>query len=226
MGVLQVTGILDHEVSGAIRQRLPALRWRDGKATAGAAARAVKDNQQADLSSGEGLILRQSLRDAVAAHPVIRAAARPRRFSPILVSKTENGGHYGRHVDNALMRDGTGWLRSDLSFTLFLSDPEDYDRGALVLHSAAGSHEIKLPFGDLVLYPSSDIHEVQPVTRGTRLVAVGWIESLIPDARHRSLLFDLENLRAALRQRHPSDAEELLVLDKTISDLLRMWAQP
>jgi PKHD-type hydroxylase len=155
---------------------------------------------------------------------VIKAAAQPRRFSPLLISKTGVGGHYGAHVDNAVMGKGAARLRTDLSFTLFLSPPSEYDGGELMIHNAGMAQELKGEAGHLVLYPSGSIHEVKPVTRGTRIVSVGWIESLLADAGQRELLFDLENLRTALRQQLPSQSAELLTLDKTIANLLRMWA--
>jgi PKHD-type hydroxylase len=117
-----------------------------------------------------------------------------------------------------------GRLRTDLSFTLFLSDPAAYDGGELVIDTPAGDYTAKPDAGDLVLYPSGAIHEVRPVTRGTRLACVGWIESSIRDAAARDILFDLENLKISLVARLPSDAPELLALDKSIGALLRRWA--
>ncbi|NNU17034.1 Fe2+-dependent dioxygenase [Parvularcula sp. ZS-1/3] len=224
MTLLTIGNVLGEDQLAAARVMLERVTWKDGKATAGKTARAVKENQQADLTSGAGQQLRERVSDAVFQHPVFAAAARPRRTSPVMISKTSDGEHYGRHVDNAFMGKGETRLRTDLSFTLFLSEPESYDGGELVLHSPMGEQAVKLSAGGLVLYPTSDIHEVKPVTRGERLVAVGWIESSIADASQRALLFDLENLRASLRQTMPG-SEELLTLDKTVANLLRMWGQ-
>lgn len=209
-----------------MKTALDAEPWRDGKVTAGRIARQVKYNEQADLSGPSGKDLRDQLHKAITGHVVVKAAARPKRLSTIMVSKTAHGGYYGRHVDNALMGEGAARLRTDLSFTLFLTPPDDYKGGELIIHSSMGEQRIKGDAGDMVLYPSSDIHEVTPVTEGERVVAVGWIESVIADGRERALLFDLENLRVSLREVLPTNSVELLTLDKTIANLLRMWAKP
>jgi len=224
--ILVIDAITDRAHLAAISERIALLEWRDGRETAGAVARQVKHNEQAVLDSLAGRALRDELADILAAHPVIRAAAQPRRFSPLLVSRTADRGHYGAHVDNALMGKGDKRIRTDLSFTLWLTPPEGYDGGELVIHTAGMTQEVKGEAGHLVLYPSGALHEVKPVTRGTRIVCVGWIESLVADAARRELLFDLENLRAALRQQLPAQSAELLTLDKTIANLLRMWAHP
>lgn len=226
MTVLMVSGVLAPEEVARLREALEAEPWRDGKATAGRVARAVKANEQADLSGPSGKALRETIRKAVTEHVVVKAAARPRRISTIMVSRTANGGYYGRHIDNALMGSGERRIRTDLSFTLFLTSPESYEGGELIIHSSMGEQSLKGEAGDLVLYPSSDIHEVAPVTSGERMVAVGWIESVIANGQERALLFDLENLRVSLREVLPTNSAELLTLDKTIANLLRMWAKP
>ncbi len=225
--VLLIAAIADTARLDALAQRAAALAWRDGRATAGSAARAVKHNLQAVMTSAPARALAEELQKALAAHPVVRAAAQPRRFSALMISKTAGGGHYGLHVDNALMQTAAGeMLRSDLSFTLFLTPPDAYDGGELVIHSAGGTQEVKGAAGTVVLYPSTALHEVRPVTRGERIVAVGWIESMVPDEAARAILFDLENLRADLRAALPAQAPASLTLDKTIANLLRRWARP
>ena len=181
----------------------------------------MKHNAQADLSSRTGSKLRKMLKAAISGHPVLRAAAQPKRFSKLLVSRTETGGGYGLHVDNAFMGDGADRIRTDLSFTLFLSDPDTYAGGELSTEHAGLTQALKPPAGDLVLYPSTSLHEVKPVTSGTRLACVGWIESHVRSAEDREILFDLENLRASLAQRHDPQSPEMLTLAKTISNLLR-----
>ena len=224
--ILAIHAIPDADHLAAIADRIALLEWRDGRETAGAVARAVKSNLQAAMDSVPGRRLQDELSALIADHPVVKAAAQPRRFSPLLISRTENGGHYGNHVDNALMGKGAARLRTDLSFTLFLTPPEDYDGGELVVHAAGMTQELKGEAGHMVLYPSGSIHEVRPVTRGTRIVCIGWIESLVADHAQREMLFDLENLRASLRRQLPAQSAELLTLDKTIANLLRMWARP
>lgn len=224
--ILAIHAIPDADHLAAIADRIALLEWRDGRETAGAVARAVKSNLQAAMDCVPGRRLQDELSALIADHPVVKAAAQPRRFSPLLISRTENGGHYGNHVDNALMGTGAARLRTDLSFTLFLTPPEDYDGGELVVHAAGMTQELKGEAGHMVLYPSGSIHEVRPVTRGSRIVCIGWIESLVADNAQREMLFDLENLRASLRRQLPAQSAELLTLDKTIANLLRMWARP
>jgi PKHD-type hydroxylase len=224
--IFAVHALPDADRLAAIHDRIALLEWRDGRETAGAVAREVKRNEQAVMDSTPGRSLQDEITRLLADHPIIRAAAQPRRFSHLLISRTGAGGGYGAHVDNALMGRSEKRVRTDLSFTLFLTPPEDYEGGDLVIHAAGMTQTVKGEVGHLVLYPSGSIHEVRPVTRGQRIVCVGWIESLIADGAARQLLFDLENLRASLRQQLPSQSAELLTLDKTIANLLRMWARP
>jgi len=225
--ILMISAIPDPAAVAALAARAEALEWRDGRTTAGPSARGVKRNLQAVMNAPAARALAGEVQGLLAAHPVLRAAALPRRFSHLLISKTQDGGHYGAHIDNAVMKAASGEaMRSDVSFTLFLTPPGDYDGGELVIHSASGTQEIKGEAGAAVLYPSGTLHEVRPVTRGQRIVCVGWIESMVADCAARETLFDLENLRAALRARLPLQSEELLTLDKAISNLLRRWAQP
>ncbi len=223
--ILAIHAIPDPGDLAAFHDRIALLDWRDGRETAGAVAREVKRNEQAAMESTPGRALQDEITRILADHPVIRAAAQPRRFSPLLISRTADGGHYGAHVDNALMGKGDKRIRTDLSFTLWLTPPGEYDGGELVIHTAGMTQEVKGEAGHLVLYPSGALHEVKPVTRGTRIVCVGWIESLIADAARREIMFDLENLRASLRQQLTAQSAELLTLDKTIANLLRMWAR-
>jgi PKHD-type hydroxylase len=222
--ILVINALSDSEHLAALRERIALLEWRDGRETAGAVAREVKRNLQAAMDTAAGRRMQDELQPIIADNAVVKAAAQPRRFSPLLISKTGVDGRYGAHVDNALMGRGAQRLRTDLSFTLFLTPPTEYDGGELVIHTAGMTQELKGEAGYLVLYPSASIHEVKPVTRGERVVCVGWIESLIADPSQREMLFDLENLRTALRQQLPSQSAELLTLDKTIANLLRMWA--
>lgn len=224
--ILSIAAITDAELMAEIGGDFAKLHWRDGRATAGAVAGAVKRNEQAVMTDGAGRAVGETLRSVILDNPVVRAAARPRRMSPLMISRTKDGGHYGAHVDNALMGKADKRLRSDLSFTLFLTDMGDYEGGELIIHHAGVTQSVKGTAGELVLYPSSSIHEVTPVTSGERIVCVGWIESLVADGARRELLFDLENLRVSLRGSLPAQSAELLTLDKTIANLLRFWATP
>ncbi|MEO0981897.1 MAG: Fe2+-dependent dioxygenase [Pseudomonadota bacterium] len=223
MSALILAEVLSAQQLTDIRSRAAELAWAPGTRTAGRQARAVKRNAQADLESRAGKKLHADLLAAIEAHSVFQAAARPKRISRVLLSRTGEGGGYGAHTDNALMSPGGGRMRSDLSFTLFLSDPETYEGGELVLMGADGEREIKPAAGDLALYPSGDIHRVAEVTAGERLACVGWVESLVRRADQRAVLFDLATLQARLSEE--SDPEARLLLEKTASNLLRMWAE-
>jgi len=222
--LITIAGVLPEPDLAEVRKDLAALRWRDGAETAGQVAGAVKQNSQADLSSRIGASLRKRLKQAITTHPVLRAAAQPRRFSRLLISRTQTGGGYGLHVDNPYMGDGATRLRTDLSFTLFLSDLEEYDGGELSIEHAGVTQRLKPAVGDLVLYPSTSLHEVRPITRGTRLVCVGWIESEVRAAEDREILFDLENLRASLSGQLNPQSPDMLTLSKVIANLKRRFA--
>jgi PKHD-type hydroxylase len=223
--ILVINALEDADHRAAIAERIAMLTWRDGRETAGSVARQVKRNEQAAMNSPAGRALQDELSQLVSDNVVVKAAAQPRRFSPVIISRTGVGGKYGAHVDNALMGRGAQRLRTDLSFTLFLTPPGEYEGGELVIHAAGMTQELKGEAGNLVLYPSGSIHEVKPVTKGTRIVCIGWIESTVADPAQREMLFDLENLRTALRQQLPAQSAELLTLDKTMANLLRMWAR-
>lgn len=222
--LLTLSGVLSADQLAEARRLAEGLGWRDGAETAGPTARAVKRNLQADLTTRSGAKLRDLLTAAVQSHPVLTAAAQPKRFSPVLVSKTGPGGGYGTHIDNPWMGSGETRVRTDLSFTLFLSDPTDYEGGVLEIETAGFTQSLKLAAGDLVLYPSSRLHRVSDVTRGERLVCVGWIESLVPEESAREILFDLENLRATLASHYGPQSLEMLTLQKTIANLLRRFS--
>ena len=222
--ILTISAIEDETKLAALQRRIDALTWRDGKATAGKVASAVKDNLQAVMTDAVGKEIHDKLLPLISGNAVVKAAARPRRYSRLMISKTADGGHYGPHVDNAIMGSEQVKLRTDLAFTLFLTSPDDYEGGELVVHTASMASQIKGKAGQLVLYPATSIHEVKPVTQGERIVCIGWIESLIADQAQRELLFDLENLRASLRQKLDANSIELLTLDKNIANLVRMWA--
>lgn len=221
---LVLQAVLAPEDLARVRAELEQLSWSSGKRTAGAAARGVKENLQADGSDPRTQALERFVADALRRHPMFEIAARPARLSRLLFSRYEPGMTYGAHTDDALMGPGDDKLRTDLAFTLFLADRSSYDGGALVVQSALGDQEIALEAGDAILYPAGSIHYVAPVTRGARLAAVGWLQSHIPDAAQRELLFDLSITRTRLAEAGLA-REELLRLDKSVSNLLRMWAR-
>ena len=192
--------------------------WMAGEDTAGWYARTVKNNHQLDRGCMGHQRLAKQLQDAVLRHPLVAAIAFPRRVHGVLFSRTGPGEGYGRHVDNAWMAEG----RSDLSFTVFLSEPEAYEGGDLVLEMPGGDRRLRLPAGHAVVYPSTLLHQVEPVLRGGRLVAVGWIESRIRRADQRELLFELATARRLQFQRHGKD-DVFDLLTRSYSNLLRLW---
>jgi PKHD-type hydroxylase len=196
----------------------PAAPWIDGASTAGWHARDLKRNHQLDGASPLHQQLSARLEAVLTAQPLVQAAAFPRRIHGLLFSRSGAGEGYGRHVDNAWMRGG----RSDLSFSLFLSEPETYAGGALVLETPAGEESFRLPAGHALVYPSTLLHRVEPVTAGERLVAVGWIESRIRHADQRELLFELDTARRCLFARHGKD-EIFDLVSRSYSNLLRRW---
>jgi PKHD-type hydroxylase len=222
--ILCIADLVDGQTLDTLRRGLAAVPFRDGRETAGWHARLVKSNQQADGSSAAVEGLRGRVEQAIAESALFQAAARPARQSPVMFSRYMEGMSYGAHVDDAVMGRGPDRLRTDLSFTLFLSDPGDYDGGELVMETPAGEQTYKLPGGAMVLYPSSTLHRVSPVTRGERLAAVGWVQSQVRDPQQRELLFDLETARRRLFEQHGKSAEFDLVT-KSLSNLLRMWSE-
>lgn len=202
--------------------------WIDGRHSAGTQAVQQKNNQQLAQDSASAATLREIVLGALRRDPVVLSAALPRRiFNPLFNRYSGETNQYGPHVDGAVMHSAaTGeWVRSDLSCTVFLSDPADYDGGELVVHGAPGepSRQIKLPAGDAVLYPGTSVHEVMPVTRGARLASFLWIESMIRSQEQRTLLFEMDMSLLALRQHHGESAETR-ALTGTYHNLLRMWA--
>jgi PKHD-type hydroxylase len=215
-----IGNVLPAEEIETVRATLERARFVDGKATAGFAARLVKNNQQAAGSDRSLETIRQLVAGRILGNDVFRLAVRPKALSPLLFSRYERGMHYGSHVDDALM-DG---MRTDVAFTLFLSDPKEYDGGELTIESAAGEETFKLAAGALVAYAATSLHHVADVTRGGRLAAVGWARSFIRDPARRELLFELDTARRQLFAREGNSAEFDLV-SKSLANLLRMWVE-
>lgn len=215
-----VPDILNVQQLAAVQQSLASAPFRDGRATAGAAAEQVKRNEQARGDDPGVIDLGRKVRLALETHPTFKTLVRPARWSSLMFSRYGPGQQYGLHADNAAMYDDSGWpLRTDLSFTLFLSDPESYEGGTLLLRDLAGDREFRPTAGSVVLYPTGQLHRVTPVTRGVRLACVGWVQSMVRRADQREMLFDLERVRQG------QDGEAALLLDKTIGNLLRMWGE-
>jgi PKHD-type hydroxylase len=215
-----IGNVLAADEIATVRATLARTRFVEGKATAGFAARTVKNNRQAEGSDRSLATIRKLVAERILGNEVFRLAVRPKTLSPLLFSRYEAGMHYGRHVDDALM----GGMRTDVSFTLFLSDPTSYDGGELTIESAAGEETFKLESGALVAYSATSLHRVADVTRGARLAAVGWARSFVRDSARRELLFDLDIARRQLFARDGKSAEFDLI-SKSFANLMRMWAE-
>lgn len=203
-----------------IRSGVAQSVFVDGKRTAGWHAKHVKNNLQAKPNQKVVEAMAARVSEALMANEVFRLAARPRQISPLLFSRYTEGMSYGSHVDAAFMSG----LRTDLSFTVFLSRPEDCEGGELVLDLPHGEQQFKLDAGDMVVYPSTTLHRVAPVASGQRLVCVGWVQSMVRREDQRELLFDLETAQLALFAKE-GKSPEFDVLSKSVSNLLRMWAE-
>ncbi len=215
-----IGNVLPAEEIETVRATLERAHFVDGKATAGFAARLVKNNQQAEGSDRSLETIRKLVAERILGNEVFRLAVRPKALSPLLFSRYEKGMHYGSHVDDALM-DG---MRTDVSFTLFLCDPASYDGGELVIESTSGEETFKLAAGALVAYSATSLHRVTDVTRGARHAAVGWARSFVRDPARRELLFDLDTARRQLFAREGNSAEFDLI-SKSLANLLRMWVE-
>jgi len=225
--LITIDNVLSKDEVRQFRGYLDQAEWRDGGDSAGALARQAKCNQQLDDQAEVATSLGQHVLRSLAGHPLFISAALPRKIYPPKFNRYQQGGQYGTHVDSALLQlPGTGtFLRSDLSATLFLAEPDEYDGGALEIEGELGAQSVKLAAGDLVLYPSSCLHRVTPVTRGVRLAAFFWVESVVGDDAERSMLFDLDQtiqqLSATLGAADPAS---LLKLTGIYHNLLRRWA--
>jgi PKHD-type hydroxylase len=217
--MLCIADVLDKEETAAIRSEVELLNFVDGRATAGWAARLVKDNEQADADDNQLKALRARIAEKILDNELFQLAVRPKALTPLMISRYKPGKQYGTHVDDALMRG----IRTDLSFTLFLAEPETYAGGELVVETTAGEQAFKLPAGSMIVYPSNTLHRVAAVENGERLAAVGWARSFIRSSEQREILFDLETARRDVfdtQGKSPTFDQ----LSKCSANLLRMWA--
>lgn len=224
--MLHIPDLLSKAEVAEIVAQLNGAAWADGGATAGPQAQRVKQNRQLPADAPESKILGDRVEAALRRHPLFMAAALPQTILTPRFNAYEGGGHYGNHVDSAIHHDPIKGLtlRTDVSTTVFLSEPEDYDGGELIVEDTYGAHEVKLPAGDAILYPSTSLHRVEPVTRGVRLASFLWTQSLISDDARRQMLFALDMTLVRLRAR-VGDCEEVVALTGHYNNLLRQWAQ-
>ena len=223
--MIQVPDVLTSAQVADVRKLIDAADWVDGNVTSGPQAALAKRNRQLPEDSSAAKRAGEIVLDALGRNALFMAAALPAKVWPPLFNRYDRGEQFGMHVDNAvrLKRGGTERLRSDLSATLFLSDPDSYGGGELTVEDTYGAHSVKLAAGDLILYPASSLHHVTPVTSGERVASFFWIQSMIRDDSRRRVLFDLDaavqRLVAELGQGHAS----VVALTGTYHNLLRMW---
>ncbi len=236
--LLTIENVLDADELAQARKLLNSVSWEDGKPGAGEQARAVKNNQQLPHESAAARAIRQMVLQGLDRCPLFFSATLPKRiFPPRLNRYGGNTNHYGPHIDGAVryvpaaasFAKDAGLpvigqkVRTDISCTLFLSEPDEYDGGELCMADTLGEQSIKLPAGHLVLYPGTTLHQVKPVTRGHRLVCFFWIESMLRSSEQRRLLYELDMNLLALRQQH-GESTETTALTGVYHNLLRMWA--
>ena len=208
-----------------MRQALETADWTDGRETVGAQGAAVKRNQQLPESSPLRSRLASQVLAALERSALFFAANLPLKIMPPRFNRHADGGEYGFHIDGAVLRAGAAaQLRSDISCTLFLSEPERYQGGELVISDTYGEHAIKLPAGDLIVYPASSLHRVAPVTHGARLASFFWVQSMVRCERQRRLLFEMDTSIESLR-RDKADSAVVLQLTGIYHNLLRSWSE-
>ena len=225
--LLEIPGVLSPEHVRRFRARLDAARWIDGNATSGHQSARAKYNEQILEESAEARELGEEILHALAVSQLFMSAALPKQVFPPLFNRYGPGMAFGSHIDAAIRSHGpTGVrIRTDISATLFLTAPEEYDGGELLVEDTYGVKRVKLPAGSMVLYPSTSLHRVEPVTRGSRVSSFFWIQSLVREDAQRALLFDLDMAIVRLTARD-REAPELLALTGVYNNLLRTWSQP
>jgi len=223
--MLHVPKVLDATQVAGFRKRLAAAGWTDGRITAGFQSALAKNNLQLPQSDPVARELSAAVCTALERSPLFFAAALPRHVYTPLFNLYKEGNGFADHVDNAIRHEQTGQpVRTDLSATLFLSAPEEYDGGELVIGTASGTHRIKLPAGDLVLYSATTVHRVEAITRGERLASFFWIQSMVRDDGERSLLFDLDLAIQQLNQEHAGHLSAVKLVG-VYHNLLRRWSE-
>lgn len=221
--ILCIDQVLNSEQLEEINNLLKDAQFIEGKLTAGRYAKTVKDNYQLKGDTEVSQKVREVVHHAIAQNPLFRAAVRPKTIRPIVFSRYEPGMSYGWHTDNAIMGEGE-LVRSDVSLTLFLSDPDTYQGGELVIDTTLGEKLVKLSAGSMIVYPSTFLHQVTEVTQGIRLAAVTWVQSLVRDVQHREILFELDTVRRSIFEQYGKTVEFDL-LCKTHANLLRQWVE-
>lgn len=222
--LLHLKNVLTPDQLQGARDLLTRVKFMDGKASAGMAAARVKNNQEADRQALEIGKLDDLVMGGLVRHPVYRAGALALKVATPFYARYVPGMRYGEHVDDPVMGSSDGLYRTDIAITVFLNEPADYDGGELTVHTAFGEQQVKLPAGDAVMYPASSRHRVAEVTRGERLVAVTWVQSLVRDPARRELLYELHQVRERLLTQQPEN-EDTARVNTVYVNLFRMWSE-
>lgn len=224
--IVRIANLLDASTLVLMREKLAAAVWEDGRRTAGGEAVKVKQNEQLTEKHPLAIELGERVLNALAQSKQFTSAALPLKVFPPLFNRYTGGGHFGAHIDTAVrLSDQPPYrVRTDLSATLFLAEPDSYDGGELVIEDTYGVHSLKLPAGHLLLYPATSLHEVRPVTRGARLASFFWVQSMVRDDDNRRLLYEMDRALMQLRELHPAGHPALVRLTGTYHNLLRKWS--
>ncbi len=221
--LIEIPNILDANKLSSIRDMLGKVEFIDGKHSAGQAASRVKNNQEMKQGTQQAEFLDHLLMGSLAENADFRSGALPYRVAQPVFARYTQGMLYGDHVDDPIMGSGPEKFRTDVSITVFLNDPEDYDGGELIINTTYGEKSVKLPAGSAVLYPSASVHRVTEITRGERLAAIVWLQSMVRDPGQRELLYQLDQARNQLLTDKP-DAPETKQVDRSYVNLVRMWS--
>ncbi|HFC8517382.1 TPA: Fe2+-dependent dioxygenase [Neisseria weaveri] len=223
--LLHIENVLTADELAYAQNLLADAPWSDGKITAGSQSGQVKNNLQLPQMSEAGKAMAELVKAAILRNTEFFSAALPHTIFPPLVNCYREGQSFGNHIDNAIRSDPyTGqWVRTDVSSTLFLNDPDEYDGGELVIEDNYGSHSIKLAAGDMIVYPATSLHHVTPVTRGQRIASFFWTQSMVASDEKRTMLFDMDRAITSLRTQH-GESEESVLLTGVYHNLLRQWS--
>ncbi|GGC43290.1 PKHD-type hydroxylase [Novosphingobium marinum] len=226
--LIVIDRLLNAEEVRQFRDQLSDASWIDGNQTAGSRSLAVKQNLQLDRHDATARELGNLILNKLGNHPTFVSASLAETIWPPVFNLYQDGGHYGTHSDAALMRlpEANLTIRSDLSATIFLTEPDEYDGGELLIEESFGAQAVKLEAGDMVLYPSSSLHQVTPVTRGQRICAITWMQSAVADTSARSMLFDMDQSIQSLSIGREKDDPDIDRLIHVYHNLLRRWANP
>jgi PKHD-type hydroxylase len=224
--MIAIPGVLGPDALARCRSLMDAAEWIDGNATSGHQSALAKRNCQISEDSPQAKELGAIILGALGSSPLFIAAALPLKVFPPLFNRYETGDGFKTHVDNAIrLKRGSDFrLRSDLSATLFLAEPEEYEGGELVVEDHLGMHSVKLPAGDMILYPASSLHRVMPITRGARVASFFWIQSMVRDDAARRTLYDLDTAIQAIAADRGQDDPAIIRLTGVYHNLLRRWA--